>query len=159
VERPDRAAARGALGRAGNRGVTGVLTGVLEASVYADDLDAARGFYGGVLGLDEIIAQPGRHVFYRCGTTVLLVFRAESTREPPGPGALPVPPHGAVGEGHVCFSLPEAGLDAMVRHLTEAGIAIESDFRWPSGVRSVYVRDPAGNSVEFASPRLWELPE
>lgn len=136
-----------------------MLRGVLEASVYADDLDAARAFYEGALGLEVILDQPGRHVFFRCGTTVLLVFRAQATREPPAPGALPVPPHGAEGPGHVCFAVPEAGMPALARRLADAGIEIESDFRWPGGVRSLYVRDPAGNSVEFASPRLWEMPE
>ena len=47
----------------------------------------------------------------------------------------------------------------MVTRLTDSGIAIESDFHWPHGPRSVYVRDPAGNSVEFADPALWEIPE
>ena len=27
--------------------------------------------------------------------------------------------------------------------------------RWPNGARSIYVRDPAGNSLEFAEPALW----
>ncbi len=135
------------------------ITGVLETALYADDLDAARGFYGGVLGLAEIMALAGRHVFFRTGPGVLLVFRAEATQVPHPPGALPVPTHGAVGPGHVCFSVPEDQMEAMAAHLTAAGIAIERDLRWPSGVRSIYVRDPAGNSVEFASPRLWEIPE
>lgn len=132
---------------------------MLEASVYAGDLAAARAFYEGTLGLDVILDQPGRHVFFRCGTTVLLVFRPDATLEPPHPDALPVPPHGAEGPGHVCFSVPEAEMDAWADRLTGAGLAIESDFRWPNGVRSLYVRDPAGNSVEFASPRLWGMPE
>lgn len=132
---------------------------MLEASVYAGDLAAARAFYAGALGLEVILDQPGRHVFFRCGTTVLLVFRPDATREPPRPGALPVPPHGAEGPGHVCFAVPEAEMDAWADRLTGAGLVIESDFRWPNGVRSLYVRDPAGNSVEFASPRLWEMPE
>ena len=32
----------------------------------------------------------------------------------------------------------------------------EADFAWPGGGRSVYVRDPAGNSIEFADPAIWE---
>jgi len=136
-----------------------VLQGVLEAAVYADDLDAARRFYGKVLGLPEIVVQAGRHVFFRCGATVVLVFRAAATRTPPAPdAALPVPAHGADGAGHVCFSVEEADMEALVTRLGDAGVEIESDFRWPNGVRSVYVRDPAGNSVEFAAPRLWEMP-
>ena len=135
-----------------------MIRGVLEAALYADDLDAARRFYGGVLGLREIASQEGRHVFFRAGTAVLLVFRPQASRRPPAPGALPVPPHGAEGAGHVCLTVDEEALSAMADRLTAEGIAIEADFRWPHGPRSIYVRDPADNSVEFASPLLWKLP-
>ncbi|PKP72638.1 MAG: glyoxalase/bleomycin resistance/extradiol dioxygenase family protein [Alphaproteobacteria bacterium HGW-Alphaproteobacteria-6] len=128
----------------------------LESALYASDLAAAEAFYGGVIGLGIITRQPGRHVFFRVGASVLLVFDPEATRRPPGPGAsLPVPPHGGDGAGHYCFAVPEAELDGWRDHLTRAGIAIEADFRWPGGARSLYVRDPAGNSVEFADPALW----
>ena len=36
-----------------------------------------------------------------------------------------------------------------------AGMTIEADFRWPNGARSLYFRDPAGNSVEIVDPGLW----
>ncbi|MDQ3546548.1 MAG: glyoxalase/bleomycin resistance/extradiol dioxygenase family protein, partial [Verrucomicrobiota bacterium] len=39
--------------------------------------------------------------------------------------------------------------------LQEAGVAIESEVEWPEGGRSLYFRDPAGNSVELAPPTLW----
>jgi hypothetical protein len=39
------------------------------------------------------------------------------------------------------------------------GFPVEADFRWPNEARSIYVRDPAGNSVEFAEPRLWDYPD
>ncbi|MCB2095856.1 MAG: VOC family protein [Rhodobacteraceae bacterium] len=131
------------------------IDGVLEAAVYADDLDAAAGFYGGLLGLKEILRHPLRHVFFRCGGTIVLVFRAERSRIAPSGNALPVPPHGAEGPGHICFSVPGPSLDAWAERLSRAGVAIEADFRWPNGARSIYVRDPAGNSVEFAEPKLW----
>ena len=131
------------------------ISGVLEAAIYVDDLDAAEGFYGDLLGLERIIRVDGRHVFFRANGTVVLCFVAEATRQPPKPDALPVPPHGAEGDGHICFALPADDLDAMRQHLMANGIAIESDFRWPHGPRSIYVRDPAGNSVEFADPLLW----
>ena len=136
-----------------------MIRGVLEAALYADDLEAARGFYTGVLDLPEIAAQDGRHVFFRCGGAVLLVFRASASRAPPGPDALPVPPHGAEGAGHVCLWVARADIDAMAARLKRAGIAIEADFRWPHGPRSIYVRDPAGNSVEFAAAELWGMTE
>jgi hypothetical protein len=31
--------------------------------------------------------------------------------------------------------------------------------RWPRGGRSLYVRDPGGNSIELASPRIWGFSE
>ncbi len=134
-----------------------MITGVLEAALYAEDLEAARGFYTGVLDLPEIAAVEGRHVFFGCGDSVLLIFRASASRQPPGPDALPVPPHGADGAGHVCLRVGRDKLDAMAARLESAGVAIESDFRWPHGPRSIYVRDPAGNSVEFAAGELWGL--
>lgn len=131
------------------------ISGILEAAVYVDDLDAAQDFYGGLLGLEVITRVEGRHVFFRCGPAVLLAFVAAATRVPPEPDALPVPPHGAEGPGHVCFAVPGPALGALRDRLQAEGVEIESDFRWPHGPRSVYVRDPAGNSVEFAEPALW----
>ncbi|WP_209316603.1 VOC family protein [Pseudoroseicyclus tamaricis] len=137
--------------------MTGVaLSGILEAALYVDDLEAAAAFYGGTLGLEEITRVEGRHVFFRCGASVLLCFIAAATEQPPAPDArLPVPPHGARGPGHVCFSAEAAELDRLAEALPAAGVAIEADFHWPHGPRSIYVRDPAGNSVEFAEPALW----
>jgi catechol 2,3-dioxygenase-like lactoylglutathione lyase family enzyme len=130
---------------------------ILETALYVDDLDAAVAFYGGVLGLDCSHRVPGRHVFFRLAAAMLLLFDPEATRVASG-GSLPVPPHGgAPGRGHVCFAADAAALEAWVARLGAAGVAIEADFRWPNGARSVYVRDPAGNSVEFAEPRLWEF--
>lgn len=131
------------------------ISGVLEAAVYVDDLDAAEAFYGEVVGLKRITRVPGRHVFFRCGASVVLCFVAAATRQPPAEDArLPVPPHGAEGPGHLCFG--SETLDDWADRLEAHGIPIEADFRWPHGPRSIYVRDPAGNSVEFAEPKLWE---
>ena len=53
--------------------------GVLEAALYARDLLAAEQFYRDVLGLRVIASQPGRHIFFCCGQTVLLVFNPTVT--------------------------------------------------------------------------------
>ena len=89
---------------------------------------------------------------------MLLVFNAEATASPPAPGALPVPPHGAQGPGHLCFRASGAEIEAWRARLSAAGIAIEADFEWPAGGRSIYFRDPAGNCLEFAEPKIWGLP-
>lgn len=133
------------------------IDGILEVALYAPDLDAAEAFYGGVLELERIARQGDRHIFFRCGQTVLLIFNPEETVKPAPSDALPVPSHGARGAGHLCFRVASEALDAMAARLTAAGIAIEADFRWPGGARSIYFRDPAGNSLECAEPKLWNL--
>jgi catechol 2,3-dioxygenase-like lactoylglutathione lyase family enzyme len=131
---------------------------ILESALYVKDLDAAETFYAEVLGLDRIAKVCGRHVFFRCGAGVLLLFNAEATRQAPPAGArLPVPPHGAEGEGHLCFASTAAEIENWQAHLKEHGVGIEADFEWPGGGRSIYFRDPSGNSLEFAEPRIWGL--
>jgi catechol 2,3-dioxygenase-like lactoylglutathione lyase family enzyme len=131
---------------------------VLETALYAADLDAAERFYGDLIGLERHHRAGNRHVFYRCGEAMLLVFNPAETCRPPEHGP-PVPTHGATGQGHMCFTVPADALDDWRRKLEAAGVAINADFRWPNGARSVYVRDPAGNSIEFAEPALWTREE
>ena len=88
---------------------------------------------------------------------MLLIFNPDATRVPPAPGALPVPPHGMEGEGHICFRASTEELVAWRQRLEAKGIAIEADFEWPGGGRSIYFCDPAGNCLEFAEPRIWGL--
>src|SRR5262245_37822749 len=134
--------------------------GILETALYAQDLQAAERFYTAVLGLDVIARGPGRHVFFRCGAGVLLVFNPDRTEtEETLVAGAPVPLHGARGPGHMAFAIREAEVEAWRARLEAAGVAIESEIRWPGGGHSLYLRDPAGNSVELATPRLWGLSE
>lgn len=126
---------------------------ILEAALYAEDLDAAERFYGGVLGLQRIVRGGRRHVFYRVGAGVLLIFDPRET-EVPKPGNL-LGLHGARGPGHMAFRAEPLGIEAWRERMTGARIAIEVEVDWPQGGRSIYVRDPAGNSVEFAEARIW----
>lgn len=134
------------------------IDGVLETALYADDLEAAERFYGEVLGLDVFARESGRHVFFRCGAAMLLVFSPERTLTIVSRvGGVPVPTHGARGPGHVCFRVAEATLADWRLRLATHGIPIEAEIDWPRGGRSLYVRDPAGNSVELAPGRIWGL--
>ena len=128
---------------------------VLEAALYVDDLDVAADFYGRVMGLDEELRVPGRHVFFRVGSTILLLFDPKVTAHGSSDPRMPVPAHGASGPGHLCFAASRDAITAWRYRLTAAGHPIEADFDWPNGARSIYFRDPAGNSIEIAEPRLW----
>lgn len=132
------------------------LIGTLESALYAEDLDAAAAFWTGIIGLPQIGHVPGRHVFFRCGAQVLLVFDAQATNQPPAPDArLAVPPHGTQGAGHFCMAAQSGMIEAWKTYLESQGVAIEADLTWPKGGRSIYFRDPAGNSIEIADPAIW----
>ncbi len=133
------------------------IEGILETALYATDLDAAETFYGAVLGLEKIARSGNRHVFFRCGPGVLLIFNPQETVKPPAPDGLQVPPHGTTGKGHACFRVSGDNLDAMAQKLKAAGIAVESEVHWPQGGRSIYFRDPDGNSLECAEARIWGM--
>jgi catechol 2,3-dioxygenase-like lactoylglutathione lyase family enzyme len=132
--------------------------GILEAVLYAKDLRAIEVFYRRALGLEPYGKPDERQLFFRCGDQMLLIFNPDVTERPPvQDGKLPVPTHGARGEGHVCFRASADEITAWRAHLEKEGIEIEADFEWPGGGRSIYFRDPAGNSIEFAEPRLWGI--
>ncbi len=131
--------------------------GILETVLYARDLRIIEKFYRVVLGLEPFAVAPGRHIFYRYGPQMLLIFDPKLTLIPPEAGALPIPTHGAYGEGHVCFRATAEDIDAWCIRLRSLNVEIEADFEWPGGGRSIYFRDPAGNCLEFAEPRIWGL--
>lgn len=128
--------------------------GILETAIYAEDLEAAETFYRRVFGLECLRRLEGQFVFLRCGPALLLIFdpRASARPDPSNP----IPRHGATGPGHVCFRAADATeLALWHRHFLALGVPIEADHIWPGGGRSLYLRDPAGNSVEIAEPRIW----
>ncbi len=131
---------------------------ILETALYAENLDQTADFYSQVLGLERFAEAAGRHVFFRAQGQVLLLFKPSATRVPPSPDArLAVPPHGAEGPGHVCFAATSDQIDGWIEQLASHGVEIESTVEWPGGGRSIYFRDPAGNSLEFAEARIWGL--
>jgi len=132
---------------------TTLIRHLVEAALYVDDLDRAEAFYRDVLGLELIGKEPGRHVFFRAGDGVLLVFNPEATRHSAG-----FPAHGATGPGHAALGVPADSLEFWRRRLQECGVEIEKEATWPKEGRSLYFRDPAGNSVELVTPGCWGLP-
>jgi catechol 2,3-dioxygenase-like lactoylglutathione lyase family enzyme len=127
---------------------------VIETAIYANDLIAAEQFYTTVLGLPAIACEAGRHVFFRVGSaSVLLVFNPDATLKS---GHLPS--HGCTGPGHFALGIPTDSLAAWRDHLTVCGVVIEQEVTWPLGGRSIYFRDPAGNSVELVTRGVWGTP-
>ena len=124
---------------------------ILETCLYVDDLAAAEKFYQRILNVEPFSRVKHRHVFFRFGESMLLLFNPIETAKAVGN----VPTHGAHGPGHVAFAITRDQIELCRRLLQENGIAIEAEITWPSGGQSIYFRDPAGNSVEFATVQVW----
>jgi catechol 2,3-dioxygenase-like lactoylglutathione lyase family enzyme len=130
------------------------IQAIVETGVYVDDLERAEAFYRDVLGLPVVGRESGRHVFFQVGSSaVLLVFNAAASSK----GDV-LPGHGASGPSHFALGVPAGSLPAWRKRLAEKGVAIEKEVSWPRGGRSLYFRDPAGNSVEIITPGVWGLP-
>jgi catechol 2,3-dioxygenase-like lactoylglutathione lyase family enzyme len=128
------------------------LRRILETSLYADNLEQAEAFYTSALGLSIFAKEAGRHLFFKFGDQMLLIFNPARTTE-----GSEVAPHGARGPGHVAFAVPMSELDGWEKRLKGMKVEIEKDVLWPKGGRSLYFRDPAGNCLELASPLVWGI--
>ena len=123
--------------------------GVYETVLYADDVSATARFYESVLGLRLVAGPDDLMAAIRLEDGgVLLIFDPQRASQP-GRAV----PHGAAGAGHVAFSVAE--LDDAAVELRARGVELERETEWPPGGRSIYFRDPAGNSVELVEGEVW----
>ncbi|MBS1700977.1 MAG: VOC family protein [Armatimonadetes bacterium] len=126
---------------------------ILESVLYAEDLVAAREFYVGLLGLEEVSFDADRDLFLRVGDGMLILFKASRTVIHDSG----VPPHGTTGAGHLAFAATPEEIEIWRARLEENGVEIIQSIDWKNGAKSIYFRDPAGNVLEFATPSLWGL--
>jgi catechol 2,3-dioxygenase-like lactoylglutathione lyase family enzyme len=127
------------------------LGGILEAAIYGSDLDALEQFYVDVFGMEPIAHTAGRNTMLRCGHSVIILFDPARTIQPGGT----IPPHGAEGPGHIALIASDDDIGAWRAHFARCGVPIEREIDWPEAGTSLYVRDPAGNSIEIAPASLW----
>ena len=124
------------------------MASVHETVLYAGDVTAATHFYAEVVGLRVVFERAGLMAALRVDERGLLLLFDPAESDVAGRD---VPSHGARGAGHVAFGVSDEELRAILAH----GLEIERELTWPRGGRSTYVRDPAGNSVEFVVGEIW----
>lgn len=117
---------------------------IKETCIYVRDLEKAKAFYHGLLGLPVIGYIPEKHIFFRAGTSVLLCFNPDDSRTKESP-----PAHYAEGKYHFAFEIPAAEYEAHKTSIEAKGIAITDEITWQSGMKSFYFEDPAGNVLEM----------
>jgi catechol 2,3-dioxygenase-like lactoylglutathione lyase family enzyme len=133
------------------------LTGVIETSLYVDDLDGSSRFYEEVCGLTQMFGDERLRAYGVGSRSVLLIFKRGAsnciTRLPSGT----LGPHDGHGPLHFAFSIAAVELAAWEEHLSAHKIEIESRIRWPRGGTSLYFRDPDNHLVELATPGMWPI--
>jgi catechol 2,3-dioxygenase-like lactoylglutathione lyase family enzyme len=118
------------------------IEGILETSVYSDDLGRAHRFYGGLLGLKRVLDTPRMATYEVAPAQVLLVFRRGMTNEDSQTAGGIVPGHYSQGPAHFAFAINAESYDAWKKHLASAGIPITSEVTWSAGGRSLYFKRP-----------------
>ncbi len=111
----------------------------VNVTVPAELEDAAKEFYGSVLGLKQIpkpatSRQSG--AWYQIGNTQLHLSVAEEEQ--------------ALSSRHVCFTVSD--LAEAEQRFREAGVEIIVDPRPNKDSPRFYVRDPGGNQLEIVQP-------
>jgi catechol 2,3-dioxygenase-like lactoylglutathione lyase family enzyme len=127
--------------------------GILETSLYVDDMDRARHFYEDVFGLSTMFASERLCALDVNGRSVLLLFRRGMSLDPGQFGA----PHDGSGPLHFAFAIATEELPAWEERLRLHGVVVEQRTTWPRGGQSLYFRDPDGHLGELATPGVWPM--
>ena len=125
--------------------------GILESSLYVNDVVSSVRFYEKIFGFRIISDFGERGCAMQAGDRqVLLLFKKGGSR-------LIQSPHDGEGELHLAFAIPTSELSNWETWLVENGIAVEEKRRWELGGESVYFRDPDRRLIEIATPGVWSI--
>src|SRR5580704_4730984 len=127
------------------------LDGILESSLYVDDLPRSVRFFQEICGFFVISDFGERGCAMHAGPRqVLLLFKKGASREI-------LSPHDGDGELHIAFAIPAVELAAWESWLAKKGIAMEEKRSWDLGGWSLYFRDPDRHLLELATPGVWSV--
>ena len=133
------------------------IHGILETSLYVDDLDRSAGFYKSLFGSTELVRDDRLCALSLGDDQVLLLFKRGASQRPGITDGGTIPGHDGHGELHMAVAIPAESVDSWHTRLKSLGIEIESTVHWPSGGTSLYFRDPDSHSIELATPGTWEI--
>jgi catechol 2,3-dioxygenase-like lactoylglutathione lyase family enzyme len=124
------------------------VAAISELVLEVADIEAARAFYGGVLGLEETRRGERRddRRWYLVGESARLGLWTRQTGIAGGRGGAHV---------HFALHVPDEEVDGLRERLAAAGAEVEGPIRLGPG-RAVYVTDPDGNVVELWSQDMAE---
>jgi catechol 2,3-dioxygenase-like lactoylglutathione lyase family enzyme len=126
------------------------VTGILETSLYVDDLDKSTKFFAELFEFEAMGGDARMQVLRVKEGQVLLLFKRGASLSPEQ-----FPTHDGSGPVHVAFSIPATEFDVWEERLKSHGIAIELMKQWEPGGKSLYFRDPDNHLLELVTPGCW----
>ncbi|WP_237153511.1 VOC family protein [Oryzibacter oryziterrae] len=131
------------------------LEGLLETALYVSDLQRSAAFYRDILGLTPLSESPRLVALDAGAQGVLLLFQAGATSADLIDDDGCIPGHEGTGRLHMAFAIAADQLQHWRDHLAAKGIPLAGEAHWKRGGTSLYIRDPDGHAIEFATPGLW----
>jgi catechol 2,3-dioxygenase-like lactoylglutathione lyase family enzyme len=136
-----------ALAERGKRwSVEGWPGGISAITLFVEDLDAAKRFYGEVFGLPVAFADANSAVF-DFGNSIINLLRTEAADELVAPATVASAAHGS----GVQLTIQVDDVDALCAELVGRGVdLLNGPMDRPWGIRTASFRDPAGHIWEIA---------
>ena len=120
--------------------------GIYAITLFVEDLDAAKRFYGEVFGLPVAFEDDASAVF-DFGNTVINLLKTEAAHDLIQPAAVASRDAGA----RIQFTIQVDDVDAMCAKLTERGVELlNGPMDRPWGIRTASFQDPGGHIWEIA---------
>ncbi len=121
--------------------------GIFAVTLFVEDLDAARRFYGEVFGLPVAFEDDNSAVF-DFGNTIINLLKATEATGLIEPAAVAPIDAGARAQ----FTIQVEDVDAMCAELAKRGVELlNGPIDRPWGIRTASFRDPGGHIWEIAT--------
>ena len=127
------------------------IRGVVETSLYVDDIGRSVEFYQRLFGFEAMVRNDRICALNVVAGQVLLLFKKRGSIDP----VQHFPTHDGDGNLHFAFAVERQELELWEQKLVADGVAIETTIDWPLGGRSIYFRDPDGHLGELVTPGTW----
>ena len=120
--------------------------GISAITVFTEDLEATKRFYGEVFGL-PIHYEDDASAVFNFGNTLINLLKASEARDLIAPAPVSPPDAGA----RVQFTIEVDDVDGMCAELAKGGVELlNGPMDRPWGIRTAAFRDPGGHIWEIA---------
>ena len=126
------------------------ISSIKETCLYVEDIDRSTEFYENILGFERISKVDDRHIFFRIGQNILLLFNPEVTKN-----ENTLPPHFAKGPQHIAFEVAAEEYESIKKELGSK-VHITHEQPWGKEFHSFYFDDPDGNVLEIVPAGMWD---